>query len=68
MNSGVKIGAKYKISSFIKYVFLIIMALFAAVPLFQVFIKHSVQTGNVNQCRWVCRKNGFLTTFRRRGR
>ena len=29
MNSGVKIGAKYKISSFIKYVFLIIMALFA---------------------------------------
>lgn len=38
MNSGVKIGAKYKISSFIKYVFLIIMALFAAVPLFQVFI------------------------------
>lgn len=38
MNSGVKNGAKYKISSFIKYLFLIIMALFAAVPLFQVFI------------------------------
>lgn len=38
MNSGVKNGAKYKISSLIKYLFLIIMALFAAVPLFQVFI------------------------------
>lgn len=38
MNSGVKNGAKYKISSFIKFVFLLIMALFAAVPLFQVLL------------------------------
>lgn len=38
MNSGVRRGAKYKISSFIKYVFMILMALFAAIPLLQVLL------------------------------